>query len=261
MHQHVKNNELILNLRPIRKSISVFDVTFSSLQNTNDMSTLINPLSFDIPEIGEPVFSVGYADFDFPNEGIEWSKIQDGTFDWRLYNHRLFKIEGIVKRIFTTFSSGFLKGPCFMFSSKIKHAMSGGPIYNTNGYICGVNSAGATMFSEESMSLGSLLYPMLPKSLHFSIDLGPIKMNDIRPMFQLIKQGILKTDDSEERVSFTLDQNNMIAHPRIPVASRAYIHDDFNGFQKNEIGKFQRLKKSGSTAYNEMMIEIIRSRS
>ncbi|WBY08948.1 hypothetical protein PIB19_05995 [Sphingomonas sp. 7/4-4] len=96
-----------------------------------------------------------------------------------------------------------------------------------------MNSAGADGFFATPMSLGSLLYPMLTRPLRFGAEIGPIALNAIRPMLDLIAQGTLKTDGSEQHVGFTNDPTTgqLVAHPRTLVESRDYIHDDFASFQ------------------------------
>jgi hypothetical protein len=45
-------------------------------------------LSFDLPPIGAKVWSIGYADFQFPENGIPLAEVRSGTFDWqRDYSH------------------------------------------------------------------------------------------------------------------------------------------------------------------------------
>jgi hypothetical protein len=237
LHHRVENDKDSVTLWPLRKidGASPGDVVFASPQYAKGIQTLVSPLSFDIPAIGEKMLSVGYSDFDFPEDGIDIADVQAGTFDWHnAYKHRLYAAEGTVQRVFTTqFSSGFVAGSCFAFDVTIRHGMSGGPIYNWAGNVCGVNSAGAELYFNAPMSLGSLLYPMLTRQLRFGAEIGPIAFNSTQPMLDLIARGTLKTDGSEQRVVFTNDPVNgeLIANPRCRIEDRPFIHDDFEGYQ------------------------------
>lgn len=240
LHHRVENDRVNLTLWPLRKidGASPGDVVFASPQYAEGIQTLVSPLSFDIPAIGEKVLSIGYSEFTYPDDGIDISEVQAGTFDWHnAYAHRLFAAEGEVQRVFTKqFSSGFVAGPCFAFDVTIRHGLSGGPIYNWAGNVCGVNSAGADGFFNAPMSLGSLLYPMLTRPLRFGAELGPLTLNATRPMLDLIGHGTLKTDGSEQHIAFTNDDvtGDLIAHPRCRIEDRPFIHDDFTSFQDGQ---------------------------
>lgn len=255
LHHRAHGNAAQVTLWPLRKidGASPTDVVFASPQYAGEIQTLISPLSFDIPAIDEVVLSVGYSEFSCPDDGIEFAAIKSGAFDWaNAYRHRLFVVEGTVRRIFTRqFSSGYVAGPCFAFSPEIRHGMSGGPIYNAAGNVCGVNSAGASMYFNEPMSLGSLLYPMLTRTLRFGAEMGPITFNASRPMIQLIDHGTIKTDGSEQHIALTHDETTgaLMAHPRSHVADRDYVHDDFSSYQAGRqasklAGEYMVLRKT-----------------
>lgn len=237
LHHRMDGGNVHLTLWPLEKidGASPTDVVFAHPQFSTDIQTLVTPLSFDIPAVGEVVLSIGYSEFSYPEHGIDLEAVKSGNFDWLgAYSHRLFVTEGTVERVFIQkFASGYVGGPCFAFSPEIRHGMSGGPIYNANGNVCGVNSAGASTFFSEPMSLGSMFYPMLTRTLRFGAKLGPLTLSAAHVMLDLIAHGTLKTDGSEQSVAFTQDEQtgNMIAHPRSPIASRDYVHDDFNSFQ------------------------------
>jgi len=254
LHHRAAGGQVHLTFWPLEKIdfASPTDVVFAHPKFSTNIQTLVTPLSFDIPAVGETLLSVGYSEFCYPKEGIDLEAVKSGNFDWlSAYHHRLFVAEGTVQRVFTQkFASGYVAGPCFAFSPEIRHGMSGGPIYNANGNVCGVNSAGASTFFNKPMSLGSLLYPMLTRPLHFGAKLGSLTLSASHKMLDLIAHGTLQTDGSEQSVAFTQDEQtgNMIAHPCSPTANRDFVHDDFAAFQNGKastplVGEYMLMKR------------------
>jgi hypothetical protein len=261
LHHYMDGSNVHLTLWPLEKidGASPTDVVFAHPQFSTDIQALVTPLSFDLPAVGEVVLSVGYSEFPDAEQGIDLEAVKSGSFDWLgAYSHKLFVTEGRVKRIFTqNFASGYVAGPCFAFSPEIRHGMSGGPIYNSKGNVCGVNSAGASTFFGEPMSLGSVFYPMLTRPLRFGAKLGPVTINASHTMLDLIAHGTLKTDGSEQHVAFTSDgqDGNIVAHPRSRLANSGFVHDDFAAFQEGKgasklAGEFMRMKMRESESDN-----------
>ena len=109
------------------------------------------------------------------------------------------------------------------------------------------------MYFNEPMSLGSLFYPMLTRSLHFGAKFGPLTLNASHTMLDLIAHGTLKTDRSEQSVAFTQDEQtgDVIAHPRGLIADREFTHDDFAAFQNGKgasklVGEYLLMKRCAS---------------
>jgi hypothetical protein len=211
------------------------DVVFGFPQFQGDFPTLVNRLSFDLPTVGEKIWSVGYADFCCSKGGIPLAAVRDGSFNWeRDYAHKLLVVEGFVERIFTQrFAKGFVEGPCFTFDAEIAHAQSGGPILSPDGTLRGINSAGASHFFDRPTSIGSLFFPLLFIDLKFGAQIGPIRLNATRPLADMIGQGIIPTDGSEERVGVGQDQatGSLFVNPRSLKTMAPFVHDDFAGFQ------------------------------
>jgi hypothetical protein len=214
------------------------DVVFGSLKFRTDCPMLVHPLSFDLPTIGEKVWSIGYSAFTFPKNGIPLAAVRRGSFDWQNeYSHKLMVVEGVVQRIFIQrFAAGFVEGPCLTIDAEIAHAQSGGPVLSPDGLVRGVSSAGATEFFNSPTSIASLLYPTLFSELRFGASIGPVRINASRTLVDLIGQGIIKTDGSEERVGIQQDAitGAPSVNPRAPKAMSDFIFDDFAGFQNTK---------------------------
>jgi hypothetical protein len=212
------------------------DMMTATAQFSESLQTLPSSISFKLPSIGENVFSVGYSEFHYPHEGIDLDLVKTNRFNWlKDYNHKLFVIEGQVERLFTQkFSSGFVNGPCFSFTGEIRHAMSGGPIFNSAGHICGLNTAGGSSFFNKPTSLGSLLYPLLGQSISFGAKMGPVQFNATHKILDLVAQGSVITDGSECEIALTesAETGRPIIHPRSSVEDAKFIHDDFTSYQK-----------------------------
>jgi hypothetical protein len=213
------------------------DVVFGSLQFQTTLPWLTIPLSFDVPRIGSQVRSIGYCGFHYPEGGIPLTSVQDGTFDWHSqYSHRLHVVEGQVQRIFLQrFASAYIEGPCFTIDAEIEHGQSGGPVLNTDGYVCGVNSAVVN-----KSSIISLLYPLLTINVSSGVSIGPARINVAQPLLELVCRGVVATDGSEEHVSVTTDEDDVLRiGPRIHNDDVIFTHDDINGYENGKQGTLE----------------------
>lgn len=192
------------------------------------------PLSFAIPKRGDTVWSLGFCDFRYPEGGIPVEAVRNGTFNWQKdYSHSFRVVEATIEAAFTgRFATGFVDGPCFAFDETITHGMSGGPVLSETGFLVGLNSAGADTFFGRPMSIASMLYPLLLTNVRFGRTFGPLTMNAIRPLFELIGQGIIRTDGSEEwiGISHPDDGGLRAIHATAPVDAEA-IFEDFAAYR------------------------------
>ncbi|WP_338693198.1 hypothetical protein V5279_43340 [Bradyrhizobium sp. 26S5] len=215
------------------------DVVIGYPQFQTEAPSMVNRLSFDLPIIGEKVWSVGYCEFKYPEHGIPLAAVRSGAFDWEHdYSHKLVVVEGFVQRIFTQrFANGFVEGPCFTIDAEIAHAQSGGPVLTSDGVIRGINSAGATTFLNQPGSIISLFYPLLFMQLRFGAQMGIVRLNATRPLIDLIGQGTIPTDGSETRVAVGHDATTgrFYVNPRVEKSVATYVHDDFAGYQAGKL--------------------------
>ena len=227
-----------LTLLPIDKFSGAppTDLSIGSLQFAPELLTTENRLSFDYPRVGEKVLSVGYHFENVPEDGFPFSEIADGTFNWHeKFVARLLVAEGTVTKVFTQdFATGYLNGPCFAFDAEIKHGMSGGPIYNSSGNVCGLNSAGASTFFDGAASIGSALHMILLTEVESGLQIGPVRLNMRANLRQLIRQGVLLTDGSEgneDRFSADPATGKTAIHGRVHTEDMPFAHDNFVGMQ------------------------------
>lgn len=210
------------------------DIVFGFPQFQTEFPTLSSQLSFDLPQVGERVWSIGYTDMA-PRTGIPMSAVLDGSFNWlRDYSHKFVVVEGTITHVFAQrFANGFVDGPCFTFDATIPHALSGGPIISAaTSIVRGMNSAGADLYLNEPATIGSLLTPLLMSTLSFGAQLAPgVRINATSHLIQLIGQGFVRTDGSEERVGISQDAQTgqYVVHPRGETSQ--VIYDDFAGLQ------------------------------
>lgn len=210
------------------------DIVFAFPKFVEGHPTVAFPLTFGLPDIGTRVFSAGYTDVEVPENGVPLSAVRAGTFDWRGdYSHRFHVVEGRVERIFTQrFAGGYLEGPCFLFDGEIPHGLSGGPVFTKGSHVLGVNSAAATRFFTEPKSLASLLYPLLPIRLTAALQEGNLRLKANIPLIDLIAQGSMTTDGSEQHVGLIEDGDSFIVSPVCKREMAPFVHDDFRGYQE-----------------------------
>ncbi len=235
LHQRSTEGGIAFSFWPLEtvEAAPPSDLVIGYPQFQSEFPTLVNRLSFDVPEIGRSVWSIGYT--EMKPDRIPLADLSSGKFNlMRDYSHKLTVVEGTVQRIFTQkFASGFVEGACFAFDEEISPGQSGGPVMTTDGVVVGVNSATATAFFDQPTSVASLLYPMLFHQLRFGLTMGPVRMNASRPLIDLIAEGRIPTDGSEERIAVCRDDATgaLSVSPRSPVATTQFVHDDFASFK------------------------------
>lgn len=225
---------LTLNFLPLTsvEGAPPTDVVIGFAQLPLGTRSISLPLSFAVPAKGDLIWSLGYHDFKFPEDGIPIAAVRDGSFDWQHdYSHRFLVVEAEVEAAFSArLAAGFLEGPCFVFDQTIPHGLSGGPVISADGHILGINSAGAETFFGKPMSAASMLYPLALTSINFGATIGPLTLKSKRPMIDLIGQGIIRTDGTEERLAFTVDDGMTSIIAGVPTGS-VTVFEDLSGYQ------------------------------
>lgn len=215
------------------------DVAFGCLKNPFSFPTMTFLLRPAAPRIGDTVFSIGYCEASFPEGGIPFQKVIAGEFDWhRDYSQRFMVVEGKTKALFIEkFADGYADGPCFMTDSDTKHGQSGGPVFNSDGNICGVNLGGSSLFIEQT-SLASSLYPALAVNLKFSAGISPaISFNLSQPLINFITAGCIETDGTEKLAKISKVENGFRVDPQIHSDDADSIFKNFHDYQNSRPAK------------------------
>lgn len=182
------------------------------------------PISPMLPKIGSTVYCLGYCDFDHSHKLSleELHSCDRNIFEDKVRaNFRITK--GTVTDIYTDkYANSYGSGPCFRISCALRHGQSGGPVINSDGYVCGINMS-ATLDSSDDSCLASLLSPalggnlMLPESLAVRYKTP----KNVR-IIDLMINDYIKSDDSMRDFAFFErgDQNVFIPMETMVVRHR-----------------------------------------
>lgn len=91
----------------------------------------------------------------------------------------------------------------FLIDIDVPHGMSGGPVFNEAGFVCGVVSSGARHFFGVPATLVSMLYPTLLTTIRRQATIGPLSLDAERRMLELIETKSVRTDGSEQDVTIS----------------------------------------------------------
>ena len=219
------------------------------------LAYLALPLSFAVPRVGTRVTAVGYGGMETGSLGISTEKLAAGdTSELERAGLQLNVVEGRVSRIFTQrFAAGYIEGACFEMSGTVLPGMSGGPVFNEAGYVCGVVAAGAGIYSENGGSIVSLLYPLVQLDVTIEAVMGSVSVKSEQPMIELVTSGSIDTDGSEEELPITYTAEGRNVGVRIAREDHPHVFDDLLGAQDGApasravgpISHYRRLDKRG----------------
>jgi hypothetical protein len=231
------DNTLQVNIWPLEGAHGAHptDLVFGSARFQQSFPYLPLRLSFAVPRIGSRVICVGYTDTAVESGALSNDALRSGAIaDWpKHYHHRLRAVEGTVRHIFTQgfAPSGYLRGACFEIDVEVASGMSGGPVFNEDGFVCGVVSATASGWFDRPSSLVSLFYPALMTDVTFGFQMGPMRMNATHPLIALTTHGTIVTDGSESMVGILPEEEGWRIGPLIHDDDREFVFDDFRGLQ------------------------------
>ncbi len=249
-HTVSEDNSINATIRPLQ-TVDAFppsEIAIAFPRFQTDLPFFSLPLSFDVPRVGSVVKCIGYTSAGAGTHKIDLAAFEDGGVSVPItYEHTLQVTEARVTDIFVRqFASRFVEGPCFAIDAELPHGMSGGPVLNEAGFVCGVVAAGASTFFARPASLVSMLYPIALGTVRFGATMGPITVNAKRTFADLAVTKAIATDGSEMRLAFSGDHELGGVCPLIAKADSRSVHDDFASMQAGTggtraTGKFFRI--------------------
>jgi Trypsin-like peptidase domain len=228
LHNHSIDPETIqITLWPLERGSSLLietsgrmvpaDLAFSSAASLPNIPLISLPISPSVPRVGSKVKCVGYV----PAGSFSADDVSSGQLAI-CYSHRLKLIEATVRAVFTEkFAAGYLESPCFAVDAEADHGMSGGPVFNDKGYVCGVISAGASNLFDYPSTLVSPFYPAMLSEI-----------GAMGSLCALIANGTIRTDGSESLVAFTPDGEMTRVGAMVHREDMASVFDNFVGYQE-----------------------------
>ena len=103
--------------------------------------------------------------------------------------------------------SGLLNFPCFRTDTRFDHGMSGGPVINEAGYVCGVICSSTTQFEDDPkyISYVSLIWPAMGINIDVAIEGGK---SEKRLIYELAKSGLIATDNAINNLNIHIGPDN-----------------------------------------------------
>jgi len=205
--RHGQNNDFVLGgLLPIHKVwfLRPLDVGFCFIRRPIiDGEPLRFPvcrLSPGLPKVGENILGFGY----YGMEGGIQGETQDGQILVDYRQETAFTGGKIVEVFQQKRDSSMLNFPCFRTDARFEHGMSGGPIMNEKGYVCGVICSSLPSVGEnpEYISYGSLIWPIMGTSIEVAQHEGA--KPEMMLLYDLIQKGYIFSDETIANIKVDL---------------------------------------------------------
>ena len=161
-------------------------------------------LSPGLPQVGQNIMGFGYHKSKSDNF-LEINP-QKASFE---YKHEPCFTSGRVKTIYHVKRDSFnLNFPCFETDARFAPGMSGGPIFDgATGGVCGVICSSFSGDEADGyISYVSMIWPALGTSIQVASEDDPVPKDLL--IYDLCKQGYIKTDASIEDIEVIVGENN-----------------------------------------------------
>lgn len=204
---HGENNELVLGgLMPIQKVwfSKEIDIGYCFINRPIiNEEPLIFPnfrLSPGLPKIGENILGFGY----YGMKDKIYGKTQDTQILVDYSQETAFTRGKIVNVLSPKRDDAMLNFPCFHTNARFEHGMSGGPIINERGNVCGVICSSFPLVEDnpEYISYGSLIWP----ALGTSIEVAPYEgaKTEMMLVYDLVQKGYILADETITNIKVNL---------------------------------------------------------
>lgn len=177
----------------------------SATRNGKAITFPILKLSPGLPHVGHPIMGFGYYKMksdtkEYSEEGIVVDYAQNTAFT-----------KGKIVDVYPTGrDSGMLNFPVFQTDARFDHGMSGGPILNEHGSVCGVICSSMPPVEDDPryISFGSLIWPAMGSSIDIVMEEG--KGVERVQIYRLVESGYLIVDDTFDRVTVSEVKDGVI---------------------------------------------------
>jgi hypothetical protein len=165
-------------------------------------------LSLTLPKPGDDIFAIGYHDLNAPtfeiNETTGSSQIHPNKFK----RSKSLALGKVIEVYPESRDRGQLFFPCFQTDARFESGMSGGPVFNKAGYVCGIVCS--SMFPTEDnpryISHVSLLWPAMAQPVDVSyIDGEP---SHLVSLYELALKKMIEVSDGLDRIFFKKSDNS-----------------------------------------------------
>lgn len=210
--QHGPNNEFFAGgLWPIDKIwfSEELDIAFcwlrSATKNDVPLKFPVVKLSPGLPTTGQNIVGFGY--YKMENETSEYTaeKIE------LKYSQNTAFTKGIIQELHPLGRDNcMLKFPVFHTDARFDGGMSGGPIFNESGAVCGVICSSMPPFEDGSkhISYDSLIYPVMGSAIEVAINGNGNA--ELVPIHKLIEMGYIAVDETYEKIEVINNGNGTL---------------------------------------------------
>ena len=194
-------NKFASAIEPTDVGLLAVDLTYSSSDVSWRWDTL--PVSTKSPRPGDTVYCIGHHNY-VNKEYMPYEELTQPNIAKIMsqFEHEFRVSMGTVTDVFVEkYVNGFADGPCFRIDCSIEHGQSGGPVINSDGYVCGINMCG-TLDDDEDACLAATITPSfgvltdIPESMSKREGM-PKKVS----LAQMIKRGMIATDEGLRNIA------------------------------------------------------------